>query len=481
MATINDIIMLSANGLNISDIINKLIKDDGDSDEKKDMVTSQKYYEGNNDIEKVDFRKYVANGVERVNKNRSNHRISHNFLKIIVNQIVSYIAGNSITYKHEDPKFQEYLDEIFMFDFDDNNINWIKESRIKGAGYIHFYKDKIDGGQINYTIIPSEQCIPIYKDGFKKDIAEFIRYYHMFGIDSKGDTVLRKKVEWWNATDTKIYIEDDLGDFNLSESSPHWITSISTRPDEVIPHSWGKVPFVELLANDDKTSDLQDIKGSNDAYDLIQSEFVNQIADVREILVKVLGYSGASADEIMTAFRGTGIVKIDDATGDIDVLKTDIPVEARNSALKNLKENIYMLGQSIDPSPEKLGTSISGIALKMLYGPLDMKANIAIRKLRKALYQFMWFIVEDYNMNNNASINYRDVKFTFNKNMIINEAEIVESLQKSVGVISNESIREKHPYADDPILEEERMAKQDEKDLYNFNNAMADNSNNEEV
>lgn len=489
MATLNDIISLSNLGITDNKIVQKLINDDISSVNKAFMRTTDNYYANKNDVLKIDFRAYTgtvitgtdANGkpitakIQKINENRSNQRLSHNFLKLLINQAVNYISGNAISYKHEDDIFQQYIDEYLMFNFDDNNVMWLKEARKKGKGYVHIYYDQL--GVLNYAVIPSEQIIPIYKDEFKKELQEVIRYYSINGVNEKGEQITRKKVEWWTDKEVKYYIEDDKGDFILSDQVSHWNYSIDTSPSYVEAFSWGKVPFVQMFNNDEETGDLQDIKGFIDAYDILQSEFVNQIADVREILIKVLGYSGTTADEILQAFRGTGIVKIDDATGDIDVLKSEIPVEARQAALKNLKDNIFMIGQGVDPNPEKIGTNITGIALKMLYGALDLKCSVSIRKMHKALYEFMWFIAEDYNRRFNASINYRDIKFTFNKNMIMNEAEIIDSLAKSKGIISDETIIENHPYVSDPSMEEQRMKEQEAKQLEEFNNQVMLNGN----
>ncbi len=476
MATLNDIYAFS-DKIAITNILRNLIEDDMISKEKTFMRTAENYFIGKNDIEKIDFRQYEANGVVKTNKNRSNNKISHNFLKILINQAVSYICGNPIGYKTEDIKLQEYLDQIFMFEFDDNNVMWIKEAMKKGRSYLHFYYDV--EGNLNYAIVPSEQIIPIYKDSFKKELQEVIRYYQQNGLDSKGKKVVKTAVEWWTATEVRYYSQTDEGDFIETNTMPHWSFSIDTNPEIAEMLGWGKVPFVELFNNDEGTGQLEDIKASNDAYDLIQSEFVNQIADVREILIKVLGYSRTNADEILQAFRGTGIVKIDDSTGNIDVLKSEIPVEARQAALKNLKDNIFLLGQGVDSNPEKVGTNASGIALKMLYGHLDLKANTLIRKLKKALYEFLWFIIDDYNRKFNAAINYRDIKLTINKNLIVNESEIIDNLAKSKGIISDETIVEMHPYVENSTLERERLEEQEVKALEAFNNQVMQEQNNQ--
>lgn len=476
MPTYAEIVALSDKGLTDSMIVGQLVSVDYMSREKMDMVKAEKYYNNRNDVMDLDFTEYEAGGVKKNNLNRSNRRISHNFFKLLVNQAVNYIAGNPVTYKTTDNKVQEYLDQLFMFDFDDANINLLKEARKKGKGYLHIYYDK--DGKLQYAVIPSEQIIPIYKDGFTHDLQEVIRYYSVYGVDDRGKEVIRKKVEWWTATEGRKYIEDEPNQFTLMEIVPHWSTYNTNTPDIVEAHGWGRVPFVQLWNNDEGTGDLQDIKVHVDAYDLLQSEFVNQIADVREILIKVMGYSGTDATEIMKAFRSTGIVKIDDPTGNVDVLKTEIPVEARQAALKILNDNIFKIGQGVDPDPAKFGTNITGIALKMLYGALDLKCSASIRKFKKSLYQLSWFVIESYNRQTNSSFDYRDINFVINKNMITNDAEIIESLAKSKGLISDETIIEHHPYVDDPTQEEERMKKQEEAQMDQFNAAINQQNNN---
>lgn len=449
-----------------------LIQKDQQSEDKKFMTIAERYFNNKNDILKMDFTRYYANGVEKQNKNRSNQRISNNFFKLLVEQAVSYVAGNSITYSvkdkpgDDDEKFKEWLDDYLMFEFDDMVVNWLKEARKKGVAYLHMFYDK--EGYLDYAVIPSEQVIPIYRNDFSNQLKQVVRYYLVEALDANGQSVLRKKVEWWTESEVYYFIEDEKGNLQFSDVQSHWIYSISNDPSYVEQHGWGKVPFIQLLNNDDATSDLIDIKSHSDAYDLIQSEFVNQIADVREILIKVLGYSGSSADEILQAFRGTGIVKIDDATGNIDVLKSEIPVDARNAALKNLKENIFMLGRGVDTNPERIGSSVSGIALKMLYGALDLKCNTSIRKLKKSLNDFIWFIVEDYNRKMNKNINYKDVRFNINKSTIANDAEIIESLAKSKGLISDETIIDNHPFVQDVTLELERLEQQNKKEMQEF-------------
>lgn len=475
MSNINDIISMRSQGITDPEIIKRLIDNDQDSVVKRNMINGMNYYFGKHDILNKDFRKFFIDGMPMINDSRSNYKIENNYHYLLVQQKVSYIAGNPIVVKSEDNAFQEELDRKLMFDFDDTVIEWLVGASNKGVEYVHFYYDESD--DLQYTIIPSEQIIPIYKDEFKKNLLQVIRYYTAKIIDENGKPAERKKVEWWDEQKVTYYIEDNEGVFILDTSYsmnplPHWIVYNTSNPDNMIMNSWGKVPFVQLLNNDTKKTDLERIKDKIDAIDLIKSEFVNQLADIRELLLKVTGYSGSSAAEILEAFRANGIVKIDDATGNIDVLKAEIPVEARKLACDILERDIYKFGMGVNVDTESFGGQTSGVALKFLYENLNLKCNATIRKLNRALYDFIWFIVDDYNRKMGTNINYKETKFTITKSMMINEAEKIESLMKLKGTISDQTILENIEFVTDIDLEKERLKQEEEKQMEQLTTAL---------
>ena len=55
-----------------------------------------------------------------------------------------------------------------------------------------------------------------------------------------------------------------------------------------------------------------------------------------------------------------------------------------------------------------------------------------------------------------------EVTIIFNRDILINESESIDNCQKSVGLLSDETIISMHPWIDDPQLELERLKKQKE-------------------
>lgn len=480
MRLYNDIVSDRKKGITDNKIIAKMIDDDSFSEQKLEMLKGQKYFLGKHDVLDINFAECMINGKHKINPNRSNYKITHPFHQLLVRQKVAFIAGNPIliSCNDEDKQFDEYLSDYFMFDFDDTVVQWITETSNKGTAFLHIYydNDAEEGNELKYAVIPSEQIIPIYKDEFGKRLVQVIRYYKIKIVNNDGKIVERYKAEWWTDETVTYYVQDENDDFVLDEDypvnpSPHWFTLNTARSTIAKANGWGKVPFVELKNNDFKTNDLSNIKDKIDAYDIVESESVNQIADVREVLVKIMGYSGTKIDEIMDAFRVHGAVKIDDKSGNVDILKTEIPTEARKIQLERLERSIYKCGMGVNLDTESFGGNTSGVGLKFLYENLNLKCNVTIRKLNRALYEFIWFVVDDYNRKNNANINYRNIKFSITKSMLINEAEIIKSLGDSKGLISDKTIVEKHPYAENDELE--RVENQEKEEYNNYSNDIA--------
>ena len=62
-----------------------------------------------------------------------------------------------------------------------------------------------------------------------------------------------------------------------------------------------------------------------------------------------------------------------------------------------------------------------------------------------------------------GSFENEKVNIIFNRDILMNEGEIIDNCQKSSGLISNETIIGKHPWVDDPKLEMQRLEEQKQK------------------
>jgi len=454
--------------LSISNIIKQILKDDMDNHAKKMMIVGERYYNGQHDILDHDFRAstvyeddQTAYGTQIVNENNSNHHNVHNIYQQQVDQKTAYIIGKppSITVEgaEKDSKLKAFEDRITAVssdeEFADKLNDYITSASNKGVEWLHFYYDK--NSLLHYTITPAEGIIPYYDTDYQEELTELIRYYSIVVINN-GNEELRKKVEWWTKQDVTYYEETEKGEYVLDitrrpNPHAHWynITTVDGVEKSVEPQSWGRVPFIPLFNNSRHSSDLMRIKGLQDAYNLISSATTNNQIDLVELYWLVQGYGGETAKAIQRKLQINKAVNISDPSGKITAEQVTLSVSDRIAWLKLLRDDMFRIGLAVDIDDDKLGNAPSGVSIAFMYTPLDLKSNMLIIKLKKAMKGFFWFITQDINIKEGTDYDSSLVLFDVKKSRITNEQETIQMIRDSQGLVPDTILLAKHPLVDD--------------------------------
>lgn len=497
-----------------SKIIKELITQFNMSDVKKKMLEGERYFRDKNDILKKDLKSYTVfdqktgNKKKIVNENKSDEHIPHGFYWKQVNQKKTYVCGKPITISYNIPVDGEKEDTPKKAERKITNMVWntlgvnfekliknrLKEASNKGRAWLH---PNYRNGKLVFEKYPSEECIPIYDNETQTYLTAFLHFYTI--QDLTGDKPEdRTYVEYWDEKEVRYFIETKVGDTtvyleDVTRERPecHWYREIYDNAlnnlKGIEKHSWGKVPFIEIENNEEKMTDLEPIKPLIDAYDLINSNFVNTVEDLKEIIWLINGYGAEDLLALIENLKVNGVARTNDTAGKIDAKLLPIPYEARQALLKGLKELIYEFGRAVDTSNKDLiGQAPSGVSLEFLYTDLDMKADDSIGGLTSAIYEILWYVLQDLKMQNKIpqEINEFDFKIEFNKSRIFNENEKINTLN-SDNILSTRSKLEKHPLCDDVEIELQRLKEEQEEKMKMqqeiFNNAggFEDNHSNE--
>lgn len=482
------------------------------SDVKKKMLEGERYFRNQNDILEKDLKTYTVfdqktgNKKEIVNENKSDEHLPHGFYPKQVNQKKAYVCGKPITITYNAPvdgdkeeatkkaekKITNMVWNVLGTNFEKLIKNRLKEASNKGKAWLH--PDYMEGKFV-LKRIPSEECIPIYDNETQTYLIGFIHFYTIQDLtgDEPEDRIY---AEYWDKKEVRYYIETKVGDATIfledvTRPRPgcHWYREIYDNAlnnlKKIEKHNWGRVPFIEIENNEEKTTDLEPIKPLIDAYDLIDSGFVNTIEDLKEIIWLINGYGSEDLLALIENLKVNGVARTNDTAGKIDAKLLPIPYEARQALLKCLKELIYEFGRAVDTSNKDLiGQAPSGVSLEFLYTDLDMKADDAIGGLTSAIYEILWYVLQDLKMQGKIpdKINEFDFKIEFNKSRIFNETEKVNTLSNDT-VISTRTKLEKHPYVDDVDIEMQRLKEEKEENMkmqsqiFNASGGFVDNHN----
>jgi len=182
----------------------------------------------------------------------------------------------------------------------------------------------------------------------------------------------------------------------------------------------------------------------------------------------IQGYGGETAKAIQQKLQINKAVSISDPSGKISAEQVTLNVTERLAWLDMLRRDIYHIGRGIDMNDEKLGSAPSGVSLKFRYTLLDLKADPLVSKLKVMLKELSWFITQDINLKNGTDYDYTLIKYDVHKSMIVNDAETVDIIQKSQGLVPDKMLLAKHPFVDDVAQAYEELQKQREENAKMF-------------
>ncbi|MGE7940632.1 phage portal protein [Lysinibacillus xylanilyticus] len=455
---------INKNAPKTTDEIKKLY----DAFDTSNMVEGVKYYGVDNKINERKIYTY-QDEVKVEDKDAINSKIPSGFHKILVDQKVAYLVGEPMVFgsKSDNKPQLELLEEIIGEQWEDTITELVKGASNKGKEWLHVFVN--EDGDFDYMVVPAENFIPIYDYSKRKKLAAGIRFYSSSNNIVKFEVYDEETVTYYEMIDSKIYLDANVE----VNPAPHF-----TDAEGISGMGWGKVPFICFLNNGEELSDLHFYKETVDNYDFLVSDAQNTLLDMQALIFALRGYEGESLAEFMTNLKRYKAVNLDE-NGGIDTIRAEVPVEAYKTQSDTLKENVFMFGQGVNPSPDIIGNAPSGVALENLYSLLDMKASMFERKATRSLREFMWFIQIYCELAKRGQFDYRDVTFTFNKLLLTNESEIIDMAQKSMGMISQTTILENHPWVKDVAQELKRL--ESDAKLYGKDLGSLDEDETEEV
>jgi SPP1 family phage portal protein len=462
------------------------------SDERKLMLTAQKYYENKNDI--CDRKRYYIDrmGIKRETENVANSKLSHPYLRKITNQKVNYLLSKEFTISCENKQFLKAINKRFNKSFRRMLKNIGKDAIIKGIAWVQPYYDS--KGELKFKRIPAEEIKPFWADAEHTILDGVLRFYAIKEYLPGGTVRDVTKAEYHTLEGVWYYIVGDKGlepdpDKGLEPQGHFSVVQDVTNLDgtqvldengqpvtQEVSALWDRIPFIAFRYSPDEFSLLQWIKPLVDDYDLTSSDNSNNLQDIPNSIKVVKNYDGSDKNEFthnLATYR-TAFVNGD---GDMHSVDTPFNTEATEAHLTRLRKDIYESGSAVDTQEAELGNA-SGVALKFRYADLDMDADDMANEFTDSIEQLIWFMKVD--MLNAGEGDFMDVEYsiTFHTAMIMNEAEIITEATNSQGVISDETILTNHPWVTDVAEEQKRIKKEKDEALKSAQESLKNQNNN---
>lgn len=276
---------------------------------------------------------------------RSNSKVSVNYIKKFVKEETAYSVGNPITFsckREEDREMLYWIDKTNDNFRENHDINTFSAAVLFGVAYEVAYIDKFGNFQVK-GLKPTEAYAETDENG---DIEYFIHVYKKREIVDNQE-VFVDYIDYYTDTNIQVY---------------RYTEKIELV--NVIPHYFGEIPVgiarvSEYIENDTL---FADIKTLQDAIETNLSDVVNEISDFRNAYLVLNGLT--LDDSEAEKFKKNGIIEIPDSSGSAEWLIKNINDTFVQNTLATLQEKIYEMTSHINHNDAKLMANASGIALK---------------------------------------------------------------------------------------------------------------------
>ena len=378
-------------------------------------LDAEQYYRGLNPrITKYEKIIYDMRGDAHVDKWTPNHKIASNFFNFAITQENQYLLGNGATFTKDDTKAK------LGDDFDTKLQDLGKKALVGGVAFGFFNLDHID----TFSLL---EFVPLYDEE---------------------NGALRAGIRFWQVSPDKpmratLYEEDGYTDYirandksaRLHEKRPYKLKVRTSEADgeEIYDgENYPTFPIVPLWGNDKKQSELVGRQGTLDAFDLLNSNLVNNLDEANYIywvLTNCGGMDDIDDAKFIEQLKTTHVAHADGDSGATAEAHTiEAPYQASESAIQTIQRRLYEDFMCLDVNSLSAANK-TATEIKAAYQPLDSKCDM----YEYCVIEFVQKILEL------AGI---DDKVTFTRSKVINKSDEINTLLAAQAYLDDETIVE---------------------------------------
>ena len=432
------------------------------------QIKGSLYYDNEHDILKRKRTMIGENGELQVVENLPNNRVIDNQYAKMVNQKANYLFGQPFAIETENDQYAELLKKVFNKRFMKTLKNSGKAAYNNGICWLYPYYT--ESGEFSFRLFPGYEILPFWKDNEHTILDFAIRLYLVIGYEGTIPKVI-EKVEVYDLDGAHKFILDrgtlipDLA--NEGESDCYHVT-MTDEKGNVTGFNWSRIPLIPLKANEQETPLLKKIKSLQDGINVMLSDFENNMQeDARNTILVLKNYDGTDLGEFRKNLATFGAVKVrydDSAKGGVETLEITVNAENYKAIIEIFKKALIENAMGYDAKDDRLSGNPNQMNIQSMYSDIDIDANDTETEYQAAFEEILWFVNAHLANTGQGNFEGEEVNVIFNRDILINESEAIDNCQKSVGILSDETIIGQHPWVDDPQKELERLEQQKQKE-----------------
>lgn len=465
---INDIVTAGAKTSDDRKFLEKELKKFIKSPERKHMIDGDLYYDYEQDIKKKKRMVIGKDGVMMEDIHLPNNKFMDNVYAEMVDQKNNYLLAKPLTFKTENQAYAEALKKVFNKTFHRLLKNIGKDSYNGGIAWLYPYYD--EQGVFKFKRFHPWESLPFWKDDDHTELDFFARVYN---VDTyEGDE---------EKTVTYIEVYDVQGIHKFTLDGTTIIPDYSTYYFELgadgnkTPYNWDRVPLIPFKANSTETPLLKKCKSLQDGINEILSNFgdgMQENASGNTIII-IKNYDGQDLGQFrqnISQYKAVKVRTVDGADGGIDKLEIEVNCENYKSILAELRKALIKNCKGYDVEELKTHGSPNEMTIKAVYSAIDLDANEIETEYQAAFEELLWFVNRHFINTGVGDFTNEEVEIIFNRDMMVNESQIITDVNNSAAILSRKTCVAMHPWTQDVDAELEQIKAEQEEAIEQFGN-----------
>lgn len=382
-------------------------------------------------------------------KGLPNNRLVANHAKYITDISSGYVFGNPI--KYEGAQIEAITEAYKAIDIVSHDSELSKDLSVFGRGLELYFMSSDEIPIPKVAVIDPRQIFLVVDDTVEYKTMFGVHYYEKRDVDNE---VIGFNVNVYSETEVIKYFTKEVEgkDYELIDQEPHY---------------YNAVPVSEFSNNEEQQGDYEQQISLIDAYNILQSDRVNDKEQLVDAILKVVGFSFGDDEEEMSKtarmLKKHKILELPEVGADASWLVKGLN-EAEVEILKDaIKSDIHEFSMVPNLTDENFAAQSSGVAMKYKLLGLEQLAVIKERYFVQGLRERLKLFANILGVKGKA-VDMSDVIITMTRNLPENEVTIQE-LVLLRNFASDETLLAQIPFIEEPTEEIKRVKVQLEEKL----------------
>lgn len=384
-----------------------------------------------------------------------NNLLVHAYPQYIVTMTSGYLIGDPVQYtdgKQEKP-LQAVQEAYDAADVQSVDAELALGQAIFGRGVELLYVNQ--KAMPRATSIDPQHAFVVYDD--TAEALPLFGVHRLMGIDVLGYPYVRG---------ITVYTDKEIIEYEATTQTVSVVLGQAGAELTRIPHNFGHVPVIEYWNNSVQTGDFEQVITLIDAYDVLESDRLNdkeQFANALLVLTGVMDFAPAETGDTRTPaerLRQNGTLTLPDVGAKAEYL-TKVLDESDTDILRAaLRADIHKFACVPDLSDEKFAGNASGVAMKYKLFGLEQLTKIKERWFREGLRWRLRMVANFLSVKGYPKLDADKVQMTFRRSLPVNEMEIAQTISLLKGTVPDSILLAQVPFIEDVQAAQDALDKQ---------------------